>query len=248
MATWKNAVPAASLQRDLKREVLLREAAAAFNRSGYHGTSLSDIARKLGVTKAALYTYVPSKEELLYYCHDSAMQMADDCLARAQAAGGSGLERLGETLRRYLNLMLSEEGGYVVLLEENAMKPAHMRAIVRRRDAFEKGLRELVRAGIADDSIVPCNAKLAVFAVLGALNWVCKWYVPDGEWSGPQVSAALTEMLERSLARLQSKSLTADPATIVAPDAVVAPAAHRPAGVPQLSAPARRSRATTSSG
>ena len=65
MSTWKNAVLGASEQFDRKREVLLREAAASFNRSGYHGTSLAEIAKKLGVTKAALYTYVPSKEELL---------------------------------------------------------------------------------------------------------------------------------------------------------------------------------------
>ena len=67
MAAWKDAVPVPSAQFDRKREVLLREAAASFNRRGYHGTSLTEIAKKLGVTKAALYTYVPSKEELLYY-------------------------------------------------------------------------------------------------------------------------------------------------------------------------------------
>src|SRR5690554_5358279 len=56
MATWKNAVPEASAQFDRKREVLIREAAASFNRRGYYGTSLTEIAKKLGVTKAALYT------------------------------------------------------------------------------------------------------------------------------------------------------------------------------------------------
>ena len=67
MATWKNVVPAANQQFERKREVLLREASASFNHRGYHGTSLTEIATKLGVTKAALYTYVPSKEELLSF-------------------------------------------------------------------------------------------------------------------------------------------------------------------------------------
>src|ERR1700675_192101 len=106
MAVWKNVVPAASQQFERKREVLLREAAASFNRRGYHGTSLTEIAKKLGVTKAALYTYVPSKEELLYYCHDSAMDTAVASLERAQRAGGTGLEKLTRTLRSYLELML----------------------------------------------------------------------------------------------------------------------------------------------
>ena len=50
MAAWKDAVPVASVQFDRKREVLLREAAASFHRRGYHGTSLEEIAKKLGVT------------------------------------------------------------------------------------------------------------------------------------------------------------------------------------------------------
>ncbi len=212
MTVWKNAVLDASAQFDRKREVLLREAAASFNRRGYHGTSLAEIAKKLGVTKAALYTYVPSKEELLYYCHDSAMDTAIESLHKARAGRGNGLHKLGATLHNYLEMMLGEEGGYVVLLEENAMKPAHVRAIVKRRDQFEQGLREIVAEGIADGSIVPCNPKLAVFMVMGALNWGRKWYRPNGDWSGPQIAHALTEMLERSLSSSPSAALTEDPA------------------------------------
>jgi len=214
MATWKNAVLVPSEQFDRKREVLLREAAASFNRRGYHGTSLTDIARKLGVTKAALYTYVPSKEELLYYCHDAAMDSAMESLHKAQASGGTGLKKLVMTLRHYLSMMLGQEGGYVILLEENAMKPAHVRAIVKRRDQFEHGLREFVVEGIADGSIVPCNPKLAVFTMMGALNWSRKWYRPNGGWSGAQIAAALTEMLERSLSSSPAKTLAEDPALL----------------------------------
>lgn len=219
MSAWKNAVPGANEQFDRKRDVLLREAAASFNRRGYHGTSLAEIAKKLGVTKAALYTYVPSKEELLYFCHDSAMDSAVEILAQARAGSGDGLQKLAITLRRYLELMLGEDGCYVVLLEENAMKPAHMRAIIKRRDKFEQGLRELVSEGIADGSIVPCNPKLAIFMIMGAMNWSRKWYQPDGVWTGAQIAVALTEILERSLAGTPMKALIEDPSTIEAGEA-----------------------------
>lgn len=214
MAVWKNVVLVASEQFDRKREVLLREAAASFNRRGYHGTSLADIAKKLGVTKAALYTYVPSKEELLYYCHNAAMDSAIESLHKAQASGGNGLEKLTLTLRHYLEMMLGQEGGYVILLEENAMKPAHVRAIVKRRDQFEHGLREFVVEGMADGSIVQCNPKLAVFMMMGALNWSRKWYRPNGTWSGMQIASALTQMLERSLSTKPSANLVQDPSVV----------------------------------
>lgn len=208
---WKNAVPAAEAQRQSKRVALLHEAAAAFNRQGFHGTSLSDIAKKLGVTKAALYTYVPSKEDLLYFCHDWAMDGAFESLEHARGAGGTGLEKLRNTLHNYLERMLMDEGGFVVLLEENALKPAHAKAIIKRRDEFESAMRGFVTEGIHDGSIVPCNEKLAVFMALGALNWVRKWYSPRGGWTGRQVAEALTQMIERALATAQSGTLVTDP-------------------------------------
>ena len=233
MAVWKDVVPAANQQFERKRGVLLREAAASFNRRGYHGTSLDEIAKKLGVTKAALYTYVPSKEDLLYYCHDSAMDTAAESLREARLSSGNGLEKLAMTLRRYLKLMLGDEGGYIVLLEENAMKPAHVKAIIKRRDAFEKGLRDLVKEGMVDGSIAPCNPKLAVFIAMGALNWSRKWFLPGGEWSGAQISIAMTQILERALSAMPVAMMIEDPASIKEPqdaaDAAPELARRRPA-------------------
>jgi TetR/AcrR family transcriptional regulator len=234
MSVWNNAVPGASEQFAKKREALLREAAQSFNRRGYHGTSLTDIAKKLGVTKAALYTYVPSKEELLYYCHDSAMDGAMEALEQGRSRGRNGLEKVTLTLMGYLELMLGQDASFVVLMEEHAMRPAHVKAIIRRRDQFERGLRELVEGGIADGSIVPCNPKLAVFVALGALNWVRKWYAPGGPWNGNQLAFALTEMIQRALSSRPAKGLTKDPSVLAEealPDTAppVAKAKRRPA-------------------
>lgn len=94
------------------------------------------------------------------------------------------------------------------------MKPVHVRAIIKRRDLFEEGLRKLVAEGIEDGSIVPCNPKLAVFMAMGALNWGRKWYRPNGDWSGPQIARTLTEMLERALSSAPSPALATDPAKV----------------------------------
>ena len=47
------------------KEKILEAALALFARSGYMGTSMSDIARQLGITKAALYRHYTSKQEIL---------------------------------------------------------------------------------------------------------------------------------------------------------------------------------------
>ena len=48
-----------------KKEKILEEALKLFAQSGYIGTSMNDIASKLGVTKAALYKHYKSKQEIL---------------------------------------------------------------------------------------------------------------------------------------------------------------------------------------
>ncbi len=207
MTSWKGAVPSADAQHEAKREALLREAAASFNRKGYHGTSLSEIAMKLGVSKAALYTYVESKDELLYYCHEAALDAAFAGLDEARRQGGSALDQLIGTLRNYLALILARQTAYVILLEEHALTAAHVKAVIRRRDRFEAELRALVEAGMRDGSVVACDAKLAVFAALGAINWVQKWYSPGGAWTTDQLSTALTDMLGRMLSTRPASAL-----------------------------------------
>lgn len=47
------------------RERILETALELFAQSGYLGTSMSDIARQLGITKAALYKHYAGKQEIL---------------------------------------------------------------------------------------------------------------------------------------------------------------------------------------
>ena len=47
------------------KERILDIALELFARNGYPGTSMSDIAKQLGFTKAALYKHYTSKQEIL---------------------------------------------------------------------------------------------------------------------------------------------------------------------------------------
>src|SRR3990172_8201900 len=169
MLTWKSAVPDNNEQREKKRETLLREAAAVFTRRGVHGTSLADIAENLGVTKAALYTYVESKDELLFLCHTAAMDAAFESLEEALAQGTNGREKLILALRKYLERIIGKQSFCAIILEEGTLTPEDTETIIGRRDLFEREMRKLVLEGIADGSIVRCNPRLVVFAMLGAV-------------------------------------------------------------------------------
>jgi len=196
---WNDIVPSRSVQRDLKREALLRAAVSAFNKHGFHQTSLDEIAQKLGVTKAALYYYFPTKNALLMACFEQAMKIARESLIAARREGRNGREKLIFMLRRYLEAVTDELSQSLLLTEDHALTPSERKRVVEQRDAFEKELRALVREGIRDDSIVACDPKLVIFLMLGAVHWVPKWFTPAGPWTHAQVAKGITDMLDRML-------------------------------------------------
>lgn len=210
MAVWKNMVPNRKVLRELKREALLREAVAAFNQDGFYATSLDDIANSLGVTKPALYRYFPSKHALLFEAFSEALKVAFESLDKAQRSGGTALDRLQLAIQGYLEVALSELSRCVILTEEHALLPEHREIIVHQRDKYEGALRDLVREGIDDGSVVPCDPKLAIFAIFGAVNWVPKWFRAGGAWNNEQLAQGLSQLVCRSISATPAPELPID--------------------------------------
>jgi TetR/AcrR family transcriptional regulator len=194
----------------IKRQEVLREAAASFNFKGYHATSLTEIATSLGVTKAALYHYFPNKNSLLAACFEHAMDVAFASLERGRKEGKNGRDRLVLTISGYVSQLIDELNCCVVLMEEHALEPGDRTKLVRQRDRFERSLRALVSEGIDDGSVVPCDPKLAIFVILGAMNWVPKWFKPNGAWTPEQLTVALSQIFERAVSSSPAAALPRD--------------------------------------
>ena len=201
MARWTDESAEKKQRHELRRETILQAAAHCFNKRGYHGTTIGDIARQLGVSKAALYYYVKSKEEVLFLCHQASMDLGMDGLRRAEALGETAGERLRTALQYFIEQMAENLKGCFVMLEGGMLSPRLHRQVVKRRDEYEHRLRDLVAEGVASGAFVPCNPKLVVFAVLGAVNWVQKWYSPDGEVAAKDIAETFAAYLVRGLER-----------------------------------------------
>ena len=62
---WTDVVESREEQRKKKRQAVIEAGAALFVEKGFEGTSLDDIASKLGITKRTIYYYVQSKDDIL---------------------------------------------------------------------------------------------------------------------------------------------------------------------------------------
>jgi len=200
MPAWSDAIQSPDEQYELKRRALIHAAARAFNAHGYHNTSLDDVAAELGVTRAALYHYISSKEEILFECHMLAYDLGEQAIEYARANAKTGLERGCLMIRRFIELFNGSMGRVAVMSEHEPLEPTMQALIQKRRDEFDHEFRAIIESGIRDGSIRAVDPKLAVFFTMGAVNWMCtRWYRPDGPLSLEHIAASFEDMFRAAM-------------------------------------------------
>jgi len=192
--------PRVSAKRRRRRAEILQAALQAFRERGYHATTLDDIANHLGLRKTALYHYFPDKEAILYACHLESLGELDRIMATARAQVAGPAERLGYVIREHVRVMTDTLQGSPLAFEVTALSPSHQTEIIRGRDAYEGALRALIEQGMRAGELRPVNPKLAAFAILGAVNWIARWYRPEGPLQTQELGVRFAEQLLGGLA------------------------------------------------
>jgi AcrR family transcriptional regulator len=78
---------------------------------------------------------------------------------------------------------------------------ADMSARIKARKAeIDQQIRRLVRQGIEDGSIQPCDPKITAFAIAGALNWIAHWHRETEALSPTDIAARFIDFFEQGLA------------------------------------------------
>lgn len=167
----------------------------AFRERGYHATTLDDIAIRLGLRKTALYHYFPDKEAILYACHLESLSQLEHLAVEARTRFARPAEQLGFVIREHVRVMTDTLQGSPLAFEVTALSPEHQREIIRGRDAYERALRETIARGIQAGEFRSADPKLAAFAILGAINWIARWYQPGGPLEAGELGARFADQL-----------------------------------------------------
>lgn len=174
---------------------ILKSAAAAFRKLGYHGATVEQIAAALHMKKGNLYYYFHNKEEILFACHEYSLERLLGILDQVEKSDLLPDEKMRLLISAGVHTILDELHGTALFLDLEALSPPHLKTIVAGRDRFDQGLRRLldegVRAGVFDKG----DIKLRSFAILGALNWIPRWYNPDGPASSQEIADRFADFL-----------------------------------------------------
>jgi AcrR family transcriptional regulator len=172
---------AAPDDEDSRRRQLLRASARLFREKGYDGTSVRDIAQATGLQSGSWVYHFPTKQDILVAVMEEGL---NDALARIVAIAGQDLSprrKFEALVRTHLDTILAPGQDFipVVLYEWRSLEPAaipRVTAPLRRYEAvWKKTIGELQRAGDW-----PGRTRIDALLLFGALNWMARWYSPNG--------------------------------------------------------------------
>lgn len=161
------------------QEAVLRIAIDLFNRQGYDGTSMGDLAAELGVTKSAIYHHVPSKEHLLSQALDEALEGLESAITVAEAmTGASAYERLRSVVRQSVEVLVAHQPAVTLLLRVRGNSEVELAALARRRHVDAR-LAALVQAAVAEGSLrADLPPELVSRLLFGMVNSLVEWHRP----------------------------------------------------------------------
>jgi AcrR family transcriptional regulator len=182
------------------REAILEAAVTLFGRRGYAGTTMRDIAGEVGVLPGSLYAHISSKETLL----DEIVELGIESFLAIESnlpASGAGTEKMRAAIKAHVEVAAIHPGRSLVVFHQWRFltEPNLTRALNKRR-RYQQMFVRLIDEGIADGSFAPnLDTKIAVFTILGALNWIPEWYSPRGHYGPAEIGERIADQLLRGL-------------------------------------------------
>jgi AcrR family transcriptional regulator len=172
------------------KEVILDAAVDNFQRLGYHGTSMRDIARDADITVASIYHHFPSKQRIL---QDIMIRVLSDVISLTRSAlmrsGPSPVEQLEAVMRAWILFHTSRRAEALIGASEiRSLDEVGHRLVVALRDEQERMFRDVVDRGVAEGQFATPYPREAVRAIINMGYSVASWYRPGGELSPEQMA------------------------------------------------------------
>lgn len=153
-----------------KQEAFYKAGTRIFNKKGFNGTSLDEIAEQLNVSKGAFYYHIKNKEDLLYACYERSLAITRGIHERACSADVNGLQKLDATARRIFHVQNSNPGPLIRYNTITALPKERRLEILAATESGNEMFDRFIEEGKADGSIRAVDPFLARSLMTGSIN------------------------------------------------------------------------------
>jgi len=185
------------VRKEDRLEEVLAVAARLFRERGYRATGLDQIADELGVTRAALYYYFDTKQELLEEICGRTMDAVESALQDVQVVPDAA-ERLRAFARAFA-LNTATDAARVFFRDAKELGPEFRERQRERAHRVTLGAEEIMEAGIASGRFRSVDAHVAAPGLLAMLNSLPDWVRPGRHGALEDVTEQLLDVYLRGI-------------------------------------------------
>jgi len=184
-----------------RKEQVIRCAAQLFREKGYAASSMRDLAQKLGIEAASLYSHIKSKEEILQsLCFDMATEFRKS-LQEVESKKVSASEKLKLGIIGHIQVMAKDLVASAVFMNEHRhLSQPYLRDFLLLRINYINRFKDIIEEGINKGEFKEnIDKKLAVMTLFSSLNWMPMWYDPHSNIIPADIGQQLADMLVTGL-------------------------------------------------
>ena len=153
-----------------KQEAFCRVGSACFNRKGFKGASLDEIADEVGVSKGSFYHHVRDKDDLLHQCFLRSLTLTAGTQACAEADSGKGLDKVVFCAAQLFRLQNSDAGPLIRFNLIPSLSRSYRQQVLAAIGQVSDRFGRMIGQGVADGSIRPVNTYIAQQMLLSAID------------------------------------------------------------------------------
>jgi len=182
---------------------ILETGARIFAEKGYDGTSMRDISKACGISKALLYHHFESKDNLYARIAFNSSQHLNNYIEDRIPQTGTAAEKIKAFVVAMASFFQEHRWAWMAASAAFWNDPDRHRLELqmRRRKQLEGKLRALIREGIDNGEFHESDPAMTGRLILSGINWMHRWYDPTGELTPPEIAAVYFDTLFEGLKR-----------------------------------------------
>ena len=184
-------------------EIILA-AAQCFQDKGYLATTLNDIAALVQLQKPTLYHYVKNKNELLFLVLKGTAESYNRALEEVVASPLKPSDKLRRAIDQHISLQLEHPGTITLFRDVGELESVYRPEIRMALKRYRELLQTIIREGIELGEFVDRDPSVAALFILGAINFVHRWYRDGGTKPIEEVAQFYGDMILAALQNVDS--------------------------------------------
>ena len=156
-----------------KKELILEEAAKLFKEKGFGGTSMRDLAEKVGMEAASMYNHIKSKDEILeLICFKIANQYISQ-LQEIENTNQSFQDKLRAIIGLHVQLIIEDSASVSVANNDwKYLSEEKKNQYKQIRKSYEKSFANIIEQGMQNGEFKKMNVSVALFTKLSSIRWI----------------------------------------------------------------------------